>query len=170
MCSNFHGVGTYLVAFSTIKIYFYTLPRLWYEEFCGSHFYARFSCICRIVSLVVRNKFTLYFINFQHMVGTGMANPFPAAAAAAAAAAQYAANGGDSLAGVKAESGPPQPPQPPQPPLVKSEGPPPPAPLPPANFSPQPPPQPHPPNPIENQNNTAVSFSCDVLKLSGEEM
>lgn len=88
------------------------------------------------------------------MVGTGMANPFPAAAAAAAAAAQYAANG-DALAGVKPEASPANPPQPP---LVKSEGPPPPAPLPPANFSPQPPPQPHPPNSIDNQNNSSVSF------------
>ncbi|XP_013186521.1 RNA binding protein fox-1 homolog 3 isoform X4 [Amyelois transitella] len=89
-----------------------------------------------------------------HMVGTGMANPFPAAAAAAAAAAQFAANG-DALAGVKAEAGGPT--APPQPPLVKSEGPPPPAPLPPANFSPQPPPQPHAPNSIENQNNSSQS-------------
>ncbi|CAB3236432.1 unnamed protein product [Arctia plantaginis] len=89
-----------------------------------------------------------------HMVGTGMANPFPAAAAAAAAAAQYAANG-DALAGVKAEAAGPT--APPQPPLVKSEGPPPPAPLPPANFSPQPPPQTHSQNSIENQNNTSQS-------------
>ncbi|KAI5641811.1 RNA recognition motif domain-containing protein [Phthorimaea operculella] len=90
-----------------------------------------------------------------HMVQTGMANPFPAAAAAAAAAAQFAANG-DALAGVKAEAGGPQ--APPQPPLVKSEGPPPPAPLPPANFSPQPPPpQPHQPNSVENQNNNSQS-------------
>lgn len=89
-----------------------------------------------------------------HMVGTGMATPFPAAAAAAAAAAQFAANG-DALAGVKAEAAGPT--APPQPPLVKSEGPPPPAPLPPANFSPQPPPQPHTQNSIENQNNTAQS-------------
>ncbi|RVE50107.1 hypothetical protein evm_005313 [Chilo suppressalis] len=87
------------------------------------------------------------------MVGTGMANPFPAAAAAAAAAAQFAANG-DALAAVKAEGGPAAPPQPP---LVKSEGPPPPAPLPPANFSPQPPPQPHAPNSIENQNSSSQS-------------
>ncbi|XP_031768296.1 RNA binding protein fox-1 homolog 1-like isoform X5 [Galleria mellonella] len=89
-----------------------------------------------------------------HMVGTGMAAPFPAAAAAAAAAAQFAANG-DALAGVKAESGGPT--APPQPPLVKSEGPPQPAPLPPANFSPQPPPQTHAPNSIENQNNSSQS-------------
>lgn len=86
-----------------------------------------------------------------HMVGTGMATPFPAAAAAAAAAAQFAANG-DALAGVKAEAAGPT--APPQPPLVKSEGPPPPAPLPPANFSPQPPPQQtHTQNSVENQNN-----------------
>ncbi|KAJ2952803.1 hypothetical protein O0L34_g7162 [Tuta absoluta] len=90
-----------------------------------------------------------------HMVQTGMANPFPAAAAAAAAAAQFAANG-DAMAAVKAEAGGPQ--APPQPPLVKSEGPPPPAPLPPANFSPQPPPpQPHQPNSVENQNNNSQS-------------
>ncbi|KAL0893821.1 hypothetical protein ABMA27_013948 [Loxostege sticticalis] len=89
----------------------------------------------------------------KHMVGTGMAAPFPAAAAAAAAAAQFAANG-DALAGVKAEGGGPA--APPQPPLVKSEGPPPPAPLPPATFSPQPPPQPHQPNSIE-QNNSSLS-------------
>ncbi|XP_059054452.1 RNA binding protein fox-1 homolog 1-like isoform X5 [Achroia grisella] len=88
-----------------------------------------------------------------HMVGTGMAAPFPAAAAAAAAAAQFAANG-DALAGVKAEAGPAAPPQPT---LVKSEGPPQPAPLPPANFSPQPPPQTHAPNSIENQNNSSQS-------------
>ncbi|XP_053623217.1 RNA binding protein fox-1 homolog 1-like isoform X4 [Plodia interpunctella] len=87
-----------------------------------------------------------------HMVGTGMANPFPAAAAAAAAAAQFAANG-DALA-VKAEAGGPAAPQPP---LVKSEGPPPPAPLPPSNFSPQPPSQQHAPNSIENQNNGSQS-------------
>lgn len=102
---------------------------------------------------------------FQHMVGTGMANPFPAAAAAAAAA-QFAANG-DALAGkaelaagVPAAPQPPQHPQPPQPAqaqLVKSEGPPPPTPLPPANFSPQPPPQTHAQNSIENQNNSSVS-------------
>ncbi|XP_075969503.1 RNA-binding Fox protein 1 isoform X2 [Anticarsia gemmatalis] len=89
-----------------------------------------------------------------HMVGTGMATPFPAAAAAAAAAAQFAANG-DALAGVKAEAAGPT--APPQPPLVKSEGPPPPAPLPPANFSPQPPSQTHTQNSIENQNNTSQS-------------
>ncbi|KAJ0180472.1 hypothetical protein K1T71_003876 [Dendrolimus kikuchii] len=89
-----------------------------------------------------------------HMVGTGMATPFPTAAAAAAAAAQFAANG-DTIGSVKAESGGPT--APPQPPLVKSEGPPPPAPLPPANFSPQPPPHPHPPNSIENQNNNSQS-------------
>ncbi|KAJ8722767.1 hypothetical protein PYW07_003947 [Mythimna separata] len=89
-----------------------------------------------------------------HMVGTGMATPFPAAAAAAAAAAQFAANG-DALAGVKAEAAGPT--APPQPPLVKSEGPPPPAPLPPANFSPQPPPQTHTQNSIENQNNNSQS-------------
>ncbi|XP_073944093.1 RNA-binding Fox protein 1 isoform X2 [Choristoneura fumiferana] len=89
-----------------------------------------------------------------HMVGTGMAAPFPAAAAAAAAAAQFAANG-DAMAIVKAEASGPA--APPQPPLVKSEGPPPPAPLPPANFSPQPPPQPHPPNTIDNQNNSSQS-------------
>ncbi|KAM3963466.1 RNA-binding Fox protein 1 isoform 2-T3 [Aphomia sociella] len=89
-----------------------------------------------------------------HMVGTGMAAPFPAAAAAAAAAAQFAANG-DALAGVKAEAGGPT--APPQPPLVKSEGPPQPAPLPPANFSPQPPQQTHAPNSIENQNNGSQS-------------
>ncbi|XP_049867306.1 RNA binding protein fox-1 homolog 1-like isoform X5 [Pectinophora gossypiella] len=87
-----------------------------------------------------------------HMVGTGMAAPFPAAAAAAAAAAQFAANG-DALAGVKAEAGGPTAPQT----LVKSEGPPPPAQLPPANFSPQPPPQSHAPNSIENQNNNSQS-------------
>ncbi|XP_047988121.1 RNA binding protein fox-1 homolog 1-like isoform X5 [Leguminivora glycinivorella] len=87
-----------------------------------------------------------------HMVGTGMANPFPAAAAAAAAAAQFAANG-DALA-VKPDANAANPPQPP---LVKSEGPPPPAPLPPANFSPQPPPQPHPPNSIDNQNSSSQS-------------
>ncbi|XP_011550112.2 RNA binding protein fox-1 homolog 1-like isoform X4 [Plutella xylostella] len=85
-----------------------------------------------------------------HMVGTGMGTPFPAAAAAAAAAAQYAANGGDALASVKAEAVGPQPP--PQPPLIKAEGPPPPAPLPPTTFSPQPPPQPLPPTTIESQN------------------
>ncbi|XP_059054448.1 RNA binding protein fox-1 homolog 3 isoform X2 [Achroia grisella] len=90
---------------------------------------------------------------YPHMVGTGMAAPFPAAAAAAAAAAQFAANG-DALAGVKAEAGPAAPPQPT---LVKSEGPPQPAPLPPANFSPQPPPQTHAPNSIENQNNSSQS-------------
>ncbi|CAH2074089.1 unnamed protein product, partial [Iphiclides podalirius] len=89
-----------------------------------------------------------------HMVGTGMAAPFPAAAAAAAAAAQYAANG-DALAGVKAEATGPA--APPQAQLVKSEGPPPPAPLPPANFSPQPPPQSHAQNSIENQNNNSQS-------------
>ncbi|CAG4981274.1 unnamed protein product [Parnassius apollo] len=89
-----------------------------------------------------------------HMVGTGMANPFPAAAAAAAAAAQFAANG-DALAGVKAETVGHTAPQQAQ--LVKSEGPPPPAPLPPANFSPQPPPQPHTQNSIENQNNNSQS-------------
>lgn len=88
------------------------------------------------------------------MVGTGMANPFPAAAAAVAAAAQFAANG-DTMGSVKTEGGGPT--APPQPPLVKSEGPPPPAPLPPSNFSPQPPPQPHPTNSIENQNNNSVS-------------
>ncbi|CAG4981276.1 unnamed protein product [Parnassius apollo] len=88
------------------------------------------------------------------MVGTGMANPFPAAAAAAAAAAQFAANG-DALAGVKAETVGHTAPQQAQ--LVKSEGPPPPAPLPPANFSPQPPPQPHTQNSIENQNNNSQS-------------
>ncbi|XP_028160789.1 RNA binding protein fox-1 homolog 3 isoform X2 [Ostrinia furnacalis] len=104
-----------------------------------------------------------------HMVGTGMAAPFPAAAAAAAAAAQFAANG--DLAGVKAEAGGPA--APPQPPLVKSEGPPPPAPLPPAAFSPQPPPQPHQPNSIDqntssqsegesNEENTPVSVSAAV--------
>ncbi|CAH0701861.1 unnamed protein product [Spodoptera exigua] len=88
---------------------------------------------------------------YPHMVGTGMATPFPAAAAAAAAAAQFAANG-DALAGVKAEAAGPT--APPQPPLVKSEGPPPPAPLPPANFSPQPPPQQTlTQNSVENQNN-----------------
>ncbi|KAM3963467.1 RNA-binding Fox protein 1 isoform 3-T4 [Aphomia sociella] len=91
---------------------------------------------------------------YPHMVGTGMAAPFPAAAAAAAAAAQFAANG-DALAGVKAEAGGPT--APPQPPLVKSEGPPQPAPLPPANFSPQPPQQTHAPNSIENQNNGSQS-------------
>ncbi|XP_026329848.1 RNA binding protein fox-1 homolog 3 isoform X2 [Hyposmocoma kahamanoa] len=86
-----------------------------------------------------------------HMVGTGMAAPFPAAAAAAAAAAhQFAANG-DALAGVKAEASGPTAPT--QSPLVKSEGPPAPAPLPPANFSPQPPQQSHAANSIENQNN-----------------
>ncbi|XP_045520061.1 RNA binding protein fox-1 homolog 1-like isoform X5 [Pieris brassicae] len=63
-----------------------------------------------------------------HMVGTGMAAPFPAAAAAAAAAAQFAANG--DLAGVKADAAT-------QPSIVKSEGQPP-APLPPGNFSPPP--------------------------------
>ncbi|KAL4702516.1 hypothetical protein ACJJTC_001401 [Scirpophaga incertulas] len=88
-----------------------------------------------------------------HMVGTGMANPFPAAAAAAAAAAQFAANG-DAL-GVKSEGGGPA--APPQPPLVKSEGPPAPAPMPPTNFSPQPPPQPHAPNSLENLNNSSQS-------------
>ncbi|XP_052737790.1 RNA binding protein fox-1 homolog 3 isoform X12 [Bicyclus anynana] len=87
-----------------------------------------------------------------HMVGTGMAAPFPAAAAAAAAAAQFAANG--DLSAVKADSGPAQPPQPP---LVKSEGPPAQVPLPPTNFSPQPPTQPHTQNSIENQNNTSQS-------------
>nr|XP_034840391.1 RNA binding protein fox-1 homolog 3 [Maniola hyperantus] len=89
-----------------------------------------------------------------HMVGTGMAAPFPAAAAAAAAAAQFAANG--DLSAVKADNGPAAPPQPP---LVKSEGPPPQAPLPPpANFSPQPPSQPpHTQNSIENLNNTSQS-------------
>ncbi|XP_045785300.1 RNA binding protein fox-1 homolog 1-like isoform X5 [Maniola jurtina] len=87
-----------------------------------------------------------------HMVGTGMAAPFPAAAAAAAAAAQFAANG---ELNVKADNGPAAPPQPP---LVKSEGPPPQAPLPPPNnFSPQPPSQPHTQNSIENQNNTSQS-------------
>ncbi|XP_068630030.1 RNA binding protein fox-1 homolog 1-like isoform X3 [Battus philenor] len=88
-----------------------------------------------------------------HMVGTGMAAPFPAAAAAAAAAAQFAANG-DALA-VKAEAGVPA--APPQTQLVKSEGPPPPAPLPPSNFSPQPPSQTLAQNSIENQNNNSQS-------------
>ncbi|XP_039747463.1 RNA binding protein fox-1 homolog 1-like isoform X1 [Pararge aegeria] len=87
-----------------------------------------------------------------HMVGTGMAAPFPAAAAAAAAAAQFAANG--DLSAVKADNGPAPPPQPP---LVKSEGPPTQVPLPPTNFSPQPPPQPHTQNSVENQNNTSQS-------------
>ncbi|XP_041977889.1 RNA binding protein fox-1 homolog 3 isoform X2 [Aricia agestis] len=86
-----------------------------------------------------------------HMVGTGMAAPFPSAAAAAAAAAQYAANG--DLSGVKAETGPAAPPQPP---LVKSEGPPAQAPLPPSTFSPQPQQQ-HTQNSIENQNNNTQS-------------
>ncbi|KPJ01831.1 RNA binding protein fox-1-like 1 [Papilio xuthus] len=97
------------------------------------------------------------------MVGTGMGNPFPAAAAAAAAA-QFAANG-DALAGkaelaagVPAVSQPSQqPPQPAQGQLVKSEGQPPPTPLPPANFSPQPPPQTHAQNSIESQNNSTQS-------------
>ncbi|XP_072944076.1 RNA binding protein fox-1 homolog 1-like isoform X2 [Epargyreus clarus] len=84
-----------------------------------------------------------------HMVGTGMASPFNAAAAAAAAAAQFAANG-DALAGVKADSGPAAAPQAP---LVKSEGPPQPTPMPPTNFSPQPQPQSHQTNSVENQNN-----------------
>ncbi|XP_047528068.1 RNA binding protein fox-1 homolog 3 isoform X10 [Vanessa atalanta] len=87
-----------------------------------------------------------------HMVGTGMAAPFPAAAAAAAAAAQFAANG--DLSGVKAESGPTAPPQPT---LVKSEGPPSQAPLPPNNFSPQPSSQAHTQNALENQNNNSQS-------------
>ncbi|CAH0604637.1 unnamed protein product [Chrysodeixis includens] len=91
---------------------------------------------------------------YPHMVGTGMATPFPAAAAAAAAAAQFAANG-DAMAGVKAEAAGPTAPQ--QPALVKSEGQPPPAPLPPANFSPQPPPQTLTQNSIENQNNSSQS-------------
>ncbi|XP_037295419.1 RNA binding protein fox-1 homolog 1-like isoform X8 [Manduca sexta] len=84
-----------------------------------------------------------------HMVGTGMATPFPAAAAAAAAAAQFAANG-DALSGVKTDSAGPA--AAPQQPLVKSEGPPAQAPLPPTNFSPQPTTQTHQPNNIENQN------------------
>ncbi|XP_064071707.1 RNA binding protein fox-1 homolog 3 isoform X4 [Vanessa tameamea] len=87
-----------------------------------------------------------------HMVGTGMAAPFPAAAAAAAAAAQFAANG--DLSGVKAESGPTAPPQPT---LVKSEGPPSQAPLPTNNFSPQPSSQAHTQNALENQNNNSQS-------------
>ncbi|XP_050344741.1 RNA binding protein fox-1 homolog 1-like isoform X8 [Nymphalis io] len=87
-----------------------------------------------------------------HMVGTGMAAPFPAAAAAAAAAAQFAANG--DLTGVKAESGPTAPPQPAH---VKSEGPPSQAPLPPNNFSPQPSSQAHTQNALENQNNNSQS-------------
>lgn len=87
------------------------------------------------------------------MVGTGMANPFPAAAAAAAAAAQFAANG--DLTGVKAESGPTAQSQPS---LVKSEGPQTQAPLPPSNFSPQPPSQPHTQNSIDTQNNNSVSI------------
>ncbi|XP_047528064.1 RNA binding protein fox-1 homolog 2 isoform X6 [Vanessa atalanta] len=89
---------------------------------------------------------------YPHMVGTGMAAPFPAAAAAAAAAAQFAANG--DLSGVKAESGPTAPPQPT---LVKSEGPPSQAPLPPNNFSPQPSSQAHTQNALENQNNNSQS-------------
>ncbi|XP_072944079.1 RNA binding protein fox-1 homolog 1-like isoform X5 [Epargyreus clarus] len=88
-----------------------------------------------------------------HMVGTGMASPFNAAAAAAAAAAQFAANG-DALAGVKADSGPAAAPQAP---LVKSEGPPQPTPMPPTNFSPQPQPQSHQTNSVENQNNNTQS-------------
>ncbi|XP_045484995.1 RNA binding protein fox-1 homolog 3 isoform X3 [Pieris rapae] len=84
-----------------------------------------------------------------HMVGAGMAAPFPAAAAAAAAAAQFAANG--DLAGVKADAAT-------QPSIVKSEGPPP-APLPPGNFSP-PPQQTHvSQNSTENHNTSTQSES-----------
>ncbi|XP_047510539.1 RNA binding protein fox-1 homolog 3 isoform X4 [Pieris napi] len=84
-----------------------------------------------------------------HMVGSGMAAPFPAAAAAAAAAAQFAANG--DLAGVKADAAT-------QPSIVKSEGPPP-APLPPGNFSP-PPQQTHvTQNSTENHNTSTQSES-----------
>ncbi|XP_061383511.1 RNA binding protein fox-1 homolog 1-like isoform X3 [Danaus plexippus] len=86
-----------------------------------------------------------------HMVGTGMAGPFPAAAAAAAAAAQFAANG--DLAAVKADNGAAASQQSS---LVKSEGPPAQAPLPPTNFSPQPTQQ-HTQNSIENQNQNSQS-------------
>ncbi|XP_050672516.1 RNA binding protein fox-1 homolog 1-like isoform X2 [Leptidea sinapis] len=84
-----------------------------------------------------------------HMVGTGMANPFPAAAAAAAAAAQFAANG--DLAAAKADAAAQQAS------LVKSEGPPAPAPLPPSNFSPQPPSQNHTQNSTDTLNNSTQS-------------
>ncbi|XP_028037641.1 RNA binding protein fox-1 homolog 1-like isoform X7 [Bombyx mandarina] len=105
-----------------------------------------------------------------HMVGTGMATPFPAAAAAAAAAAQFAANG-DALAGVKADASGPTPSS--QPPLVKSEGPPTSTALSTNNFSPQP--QSQHQNSIENQNssqsegesneeNTPVSVAAAVAQ------
>ncbi|XP_062526643.1 RNA binding protein fox-1 homolog 1-like isoform X7 [Bombyx mori] len=107
---------------------------------------------------------------YPHMVGTGMATPFPAAAAAAAAAAQFAANG-DALAGVKADASGPTPSS--QPPLVKSEGPPTSTALSTNNFSPQP--QSQHQNSIENQNssqsegesneeNTPVSVAAAVAQ------
>lgn len=108
-----------------------------------------------VIHFVIYNKplikphATYYFILFQHMVGTGMATPFPAAAAAAAAAAQFAANG-DALAGVKADASGPTPSS--QPPLVKSEGPPTSTALSTNNFSPQP--QSQHQNSIENQNSS----------------
>nr|XP_037869226.1 RNA binding protein fox-1 homolog 2 isoform X10 [Bombyx mori] len=95
-----------------------------------------------------------------HMVGTGMATPFPAAAAAAAAAAQFAANG-DALAGVKADASGPTPSS--QPPLVKSEGPPTSTALSTNNFSPQP--QSQHQNSIENQNSSLPrSNDCPALQ------
>ncbi|XP_045491930.1 RNA binding protein fox-1 homolog 1-like isoform X6 [Colias croceus] len=90
-----------------------------------------------------------------HMVGTGMATPFPAAAAAAAAAAQFAANG--DLAGVKADTATAQ-----QPSIVKSEGPPPPAPLPPGNFSPQPNSQTHSTQNSTESHNTSTQSESEV--------
>ncbi|XP_038215653.1 RNA binding protein fox-1 homolog 1-like isoform X2 [Zerene cesonia] len=90
-----------------------------------------------------------------HMVGTGMATPFPAAAAAAAAAAQFAANG--DLAGVKADTA-----TAPQPSIVKSEGPPPPAPLPPGNFSPQPNSQTHSTQNSTESHNTSTQSESEA--------
>ncbi|OWR43485.1 RNA binding protein fox-1 2 [Danaus plexippus plexippus] len=101
--------------------------------------------------------------NIKHMVGTGMAGPFPAAAAAAAAAAVKRRL--PLLAAVKADNGAAASQQSS---LVKSEGPPAQAPLPPTNFSPQPTQQ-HTQNSIENQNQNSLSVPQQSEADSNDE-